>query len=96
MQRILLEHHVKELDELSQKFWDKVNTLLSKVLIERAQGKNYNIKIFVLIKTPRLFSGSSFVKQALEGEYPKFLRIFLDLRKRLKERLQSISIYKIK
>ncbi|XP_050576062.1 conserved oligomeric Golgi complex subunit 5 isoform X1 [Bombus affinis] len=76
LQRILLEHHVKELDELSQKFWDRVNTLLSKVLIERAQG-------------------SSFVKQALEGEYPKFLRIFLDLRKRLKERLQSISIYKI-
>ncbi|XP_003485731.2 conserved oligomeric Golgi complex subunit 5 isoform X1 [Bombus impatiens] len=76
LQRILLEHHMKELDELSQKFWDRVNTLLSKVLIERAQG-------------------SSFVKQALEGEYPKFLRIFLDLRKRLKERLQSISIYKI-
>ncbi|XP_043584211.1 conserved oligomeric Golgi complex subunit 5 isoform X1 [Bombus pyrosoma] len=76
LQRILLEHHVKELDELSQKFWNRVNTLLSKVLIERAQG-------------------SSFVKQALEGEYPKFLRIFLDLRKRLKERLQSISIYKI-
>lgn len=76
LQRILLEHHVKELDELSQKFWNRVNTLLSKVLIERAQA-------------------SSFVKQALEGEYPKFLRIFLDLRKRLKERLQSISIYKI-
>lgn len=76
LQRTLLEHHVKELDELSQKFWNRVNTLLSKVLIERAQG-------------------SSFVKQALEGEYPKFLRIFLDLRKRLKERLQSISIYKI-
>ncbi|XP_060813476.1 conserved oligomeric Golgi complex subunit 5 isoform X1 [Bombus pascuorum] len=76
LQRILFEHHVKELDELTQKFWNRVNTLLSKVLIERAQG-------------------SSFVKQALEGEYPKFLRIFLDLRKRLKERLQSISIYKI-
>lgn len=45
---------MKELDELSQKFWDRVNTLLSKVLIERAQGKNYNIEIFVLIKTPRL------------------------------------------
>ncbi|CAD1472025.1 unnamed protein product, partial [Heterotrigona itama] len=76
LQRILLEHHVKGLDELSQTFWNRVNTLLSKVLVERAQG-------------------SSFVKQALEGEYPKFLRIFLDLRKRLKERLQSIGIYKI-
>ncbi|KAK9303138.1 hypothetical protein QLX08_005091 [Tetragonisca angustula] len=76
LQRILLEHHVKGLDELSQTFWNRVNTLLSKVLVERAQA-------------------SSFVKQALEGEYPKFLRIFLDLRKRLKERLQSIGIYKI-
>lgn len=76
LQRILLEHHTKELDELSQKFWNSVNCLLSKVLIERTQG-------------------SSFVKQALEGEYPKFLRIFLDLRKRLKERSQSIGIYKI-
>ncbi|CAL7944682.1 unnamed protein product [Xylocopa violacea] len=76
LQRILLEHHTKGLDELSQKFWDKVNSLLSKVLVERAQG-------------------SSFVKQALEGEYPKFLRIFLDLRKRLKERSQSIGIYNI-
>lgn len=36
---------------------------------------------------------SSFVKQALEGEYPKFLRVFLDLRKRLKERTQSIGTY---
>lgn len=76
LQRILLEHHTKGLDELSQKFWDKVNCLLSKVLVERAQG-------------------SSFVKQALEGEYPKFLRIFLDLSKRLKERSQSIGIYNI-
>ncbi|XP_028523386.2 conserved oligomeric Golgi complex subunit 5 [Apis cerana] len=76
LQRILLEHHTRGLDELSQKFWNSVNCLLSKVLIERTQG-------------------SSFVKQALEGEYPKFLRIFLDLRKRLKERSQSIGIYKI-
>ncbi|CAK9825319.1 Conserved oligomeric Golgi complex subunit 5 [Anthophora retusa] len=76
LQRILLEHHTKGLDELSQKFWDKVNSLLSKVLVERAQG-------------------SSFVKQALDGEYPKFLRIFLDLSKRLKERSQSIGIYNI-
>ncbi|XP_034194071.1 conserved oligomeric Golgi complex subunit 5 four way stop isoform X1 [Osmia lignaria lignaria] len=76
LQRILLEHHIKGLDELSQKFWDRVNCLLSKVLIERAQG-------------------SSFVKQALEGEYPKFLRIFLDLSKRLKERSRSIGIYHI-
>ena len=77
LQRILLEHHTKGLDELSQKFWDKVNCLLSKVLVERAQG-------------------SSFVKQALEGEYPKFLRIFLDLSKRLKEKSQSVGIYNIK
>ncbi|CAK9805208.1 Conserved oligomeric Golgi complex subunit 5 [Anthophora plagiata] len=76
LQRILLEHHTKGLDELSQKFWDEVNSLLSKVLVERAQG-------------------SSFVKQALDGEYPKFLRIFLDLSKRLKERSQSIGIYNI-
>ena len=40
-------------------------------------------------------AGSSFVKQALEGEYPKFLRIFLDLSKRLKERSHSIGIYGI-
>lgn len=39
--------------------------------------------------------GSSFVKQALEGEYPKFLRIFLDLSKRLKERSHNIGIYDI-
>lgn len=26
-------------NDLSEKFWDKVNTLLAKVLIERAQGK---------------------------------------------------------
>lgn len=25
--------------DLSEKFWDKVNVLLAKVLIERAQGK---------------------------------------------------------
>lgn len=76
LQRILLEHQAKGLDQLSQQFWNRVNNLLSKVLVERAQG-------------------SSFVKQALEGEYPKFLRIFLDLRKRLKERSQSIGIYNI-
>jgi hypothetical protein len=28
-------------------------------------------------------SGSTFVKQALEGEYPKFLRLYLDLCKRI-------------
>ncbi|KAG5307948.1 PREDICTED: conserved oligomeric Golgi complex subunit 5 [Acromyrmex echinatior] len=76
LQRILLEHHMKGFHDLSEKFWDKVNALLAKVLIERAQG-------------------SSFVKQALEGEYPKFLRIFLDLSKRLKERSHSIGIYGI-
>lgn len=38
---------------------------------------------------------SSLVKQALEGEYPKFLRVFLDLKKRLKERLQAIGTYAI-
>nr|XP_012235573.1 PREDICTED: conserved oligomeric Golgi complex subunit 5 [Linepithema humile] len=76
LQRVLLEHHTKEFQDLSEKFWDKVNTLLAKVLIERAQG-------------------SSFVKQALEGEYPKFLRIFLDLSKRLKERSHSIGMYGI-
>ncbi|XP_014477103.1 PREDICTED: conserved oligomeric Golgi complex subunit 5 [Dinoponera quadriceps] len=76
LQRILLEHHTKGFHDLSEKFWDKVNALLAKVLNERAQG-------------------SSFVKQALEGEYPKFLRIFLDLSKRLKERSHSIGIYGI-
>ncbi|XP_020284028.1 conserved oligomeric Golgi complex subunit 5 [Pseudomyrmex gracilis] len=76
LQRVLLEHHAKGFDDLSEKFWDKVNALLAKVLVERAQG-------------------SSFVKQALEGEYPKFLRIFLDLSKRLKERSHSIGIYGI-
>ncbi|XP_015108822.1 conserved oligomeric Golgi complex subunit 5 [Diachasma alloeum] len=39
--------------------------------------------------------GSSFIKQALEGEYPKFLRVFLDLKKRLKERPQAIGTYSI-
>ncbi|XP_034945044.1 conserved oligomeric Golgi complex subunit 5 [Chelonus insularis] len=38
---------------------------------------------------------SSFVKQALEGEYPKLLRVFLDLRKRLKEKSQLIGTYPI-
>ncbi|EZA54454.1 conserved oligomeric Golgi complex subunit 5 [Ooceraea biroi] len=76
LQRILLEHHTKGFQDLSEKFWDKVNVLLAKVLIERAQG-------------------SSFVKQALEGEYPKVLRIFLDLSKRLKERSHNIGIYSI-
>ncbi|EFN71938.1 Conserved oligomeric Golgi complex subunit 5 [Camponotus floridanus] len=76
LQRVLLEHHTKGFDNLSEKFWDKVNALLAKILVERAQG-------------------SSFVKQALEGEYPKFLRIFLDLSKRLKERSHSIGVYGI-
>ncbi|XP_050453990.1 conserved oligomeric Golgi complex subunit 5 isoform X2 [Cataglyphis hispanica] len=76
LQRVLLEHHAKGFHNLSEKFWDKVNALLAKVLVERAQG-------------------SSFVKQALEGEYPKFLRIFLDLSKRLRERSHSIGIYGI-
>lgn len=76
LQRVLLEHHTKGFHDLSEKFWDKVNALLAKVLVERAQG-------------------SSFVKQALEGEYPKFLRIFLDLSKRLKDRSHSIGIYGI-
>lgn len=76
LQRVLLEHHTKSFDNLSEKFWDKVNALLAKILVERTQG-------------------SSFVKQALEGEYPKFLRIFLDLSKRLKERSHSIGIYSI-
>lgn len=43
-----------------------------------------------------LISGSSFIKQALEGEYPKFLRIYLDLSKRLKDRSQAIGLYAIK
>jgi len=29
------------------------------------------------------FSGSMFIKQALEGEYPKFLRLYLDMCKRI-------------
>lgn len=41
LQRILLEHHTKGFHDLSEKFWDKVNTLLAKVLNERAQGINY-------------------------------------------------------
>ncbi|KAG7197156.1 hypothetical protein KM043_007239 [Ampulex compressa] len=76
LQGILLEHHCKGFGELSQKFWEKINSLIAKILVGRAQG-------------------SSFVKQALEGEYPKFLRIFLDLSKRLKDRSQSIGIYSI-
>ncbi|XP_012288716.1 conserved oligomeric Golgi complex subunit 5 [Orussus abietinus] len=39
--------------------------------------------------------GSSLVKQALEGEYPKFLRIYLDLRKRLKEHSHIDDTYAI-
>ncbi|XP_011308530.1 conserved oligomeric Golgi complex subunit 5 isoform X2 [Fopius arisanus] len=39
--------------------------------------------------------GSTFIKQALEGEYPKFLRVFLDLKKRLKERPQAMGTYTI-
>lgn len=41
LQRILLEHHTKGFHDLSEKFWDKVNALLAKVLNERAQGKLY-------------------------------------------------------
>jgi len=36
----LLEHHTKGFQDLSEKFWDKVNVLLAKILIERAQGKS--------------------------------------------------------
>ncbi|XP_066582484.1 conserved oligomeric Golgi complex subunit 5 isoform X2 [Prorops nasuta] len=76
LQRVLLEHHANEFKELTEKFWVKVNGVLARVLLERAQS-------------------SSFVKQALEGEYPKFLRIFLDLGKQLKERSQIIGAYTI-
>ncbi|XP_049793255.1 conserved oligomeric Golgi complex subunit 5 [Schistocerca nitens] len=34
--------------------------------------------------------GSSFLKQALEGEYPKFLRLYLDLCKRLQTNKMSV------
>lgn len=74
LERILLEHHTSDFQGFSASFWNKVTSLLSKILIERAQG-------------------SSFIKQALEGEYPKFLRVFLDLKKRLKERPQAIGTY---
>lgn len=76
LERILLEHHTKEFDGFSHKFWNDVTGKLSKIFVERSQA-------------------SSLVKQALEGEYPKFLRIFLDLKKRLKERLQAIGTYTI-
>ncbi|XP_048513205.1 conserved oligomeric Golgi complex subunit 5 isoform X3 [Athalia rosae] len=76
LQRILLEHHAKGFDDLTEKFWLNITSLLAKILIERSQG-------------------SSFIKQALEGEYPKFLRIYLDLGKRLKDRLQAIGLYTI-
>lgn len=76
LQRILLEHHSKGFDDLSEKFWLNVTGLLAKILIERSQG-------------------SSFIKQALEGEYPKFLRVYLDLSKRLKDRSQAIGLYAI-
>lgn len=45
LQRILLEHHTKGFETLSENFWDKVTTLLAKVLLERAQGM-----VFVLTR----------------------------------------------
>lgn len=45
---MLLEHHAKGFDDLSEKFWDKVNALLAKVLVERAQGKLVQGKLYTL------------------------------------------------
>ncbi|XP_043272815.1 conserved oligomeric Golgi complex subunit 5 [Venturia canescens] len=74
LERVLVEHHTKGFETLSEDFWNKIMALLSKVFLEKAQG-------------------SSFVKQALEGEYPKFLRVFLDVRKRLKEKSHAAGTY---
>lgn len=36
-------------------------------------------------------TGSNFVKKALEGEYPKFLRLYLDLCKKLQNAIKTVS-----
>nr|CAD7434700.1 unnamed protein product [Timema monikensis] len=53
-----------EKQQLVDKFWQSVTSLLARQLSHEAHN-------------------SLFVKQALEGEYPKFLRLYLDLCKRL-------------
>lgn len=41
-------------------------------------GTNFQLFLF-------LFLGSTFIKQAFEGEYPKLLRLYNDLWKRLQQ-----------
>lgn len=77
--------------------------LLQRILLEHhAMGfddlsENFWNKVTTLLA--KIFlersQGSSIIKQALEGEYPKFLRVYLDLSKRLKERSQAIGTYAI-
>ncbi|XP_015592291.1 conserved oligomeric Golgi complex subunit 5 isoform X2 [Cephus cinctus] len=94
---------------LERLFQDSVYTqciqieLLQRILLEyHAKGfddlsETFWSKITTLLAKVLLerSQASSFVKQALEGEYPKFLRIYLDLSKRLKERPQAIGTYTI-
>ncbi|KAI4498081.1 hypothetical protein M0802_006905 [Mischocyttarus mexicanus] len=77
--------------------------LLQKTLLEN-HAKEFNdlsetfwTKVNLLLSEVLIArsQGSSLVKQALEGEYPKFLRLFLDLSKRLKDRSQSFGTYNI-
>ncbi|KAL2750038.1 conserved oligomeric Golgi complex subunit 5 [Vespula maculifrons] len=77
--------------------------LLQKTLLENHAKEFNNLSETFWLKVNQLLSEvliaraqeSSLVKQALEGEYPKFLRLFLDLSKRLKDRSQSFGTYNI-
>ncbi|KAG8236863.1 hypothetical protein J437_LFUL017228 [Ladona fulva] len=53
-----------------EEFWNYVSSLLTRELTSAANSQY-------------TFLSSSFVKQALENEYPKFLRLYLDLWRRL-------------
>ncbi|XP_033212556.1 conserved oligomeric Golgi complex subunit 5 [Belonocnema kinseyi] len=77
--------------------------LLQRILLENHSQKFENMSQAFWDKVTAMVAnilveraqGSSFIKQALEGEYPKFLRIFLDLSKHLKERSQAIGTYSV-
>lgn len=77
--------------------------LLQRILLENHSKKFDNMSEPFWTKVTKIVSnilveraqGSSFIKQALEGEYPKFLRIFLDLSKHLKDRSQAIGTYSV-
>lgn len=78
----------------------RVSTIFTRIGLYKSRCENcenffLSKKCSAKKKSNNVLIGSSFVKQALEGEYPKFLRVFLDLRKRLKERPEAIGTYTV-